>query len=200
LQLEPVQLLNPARPIFPPKPIAVPAPTALPPPAPFVVLPDEQREQLERGELPDFTSKTRKLEATQDERAPQPDAPSTAESSKTDPAPIVVKPEPQASEREPEEAVSRRPKSSSKPTPSEAPKVYKRERDYCPDWTVPANWIYPPGKRPCDVIGSGGPGLSKGGRYDWVQCRYLCGSVHREQAFWGNSIEACLTPKNRPVY
>jgi hypothetical protein len=47
-------------------------------------------------------------------------------------------------------------------------KIYKREGDYCREWTVPKNWIYPPGKRPCDVIESGGPGPSKGGRYDWV--------------------------------
>lgn len=102
-------------------------------------------------------------------------------------------------EREPEQA-ARRSKDTSKPGPTEAPKVYKRAGDYCKEWTVPENWIYPPGKRPCDVIGSGGPGLSKGGRKDWVHCRYLCGDVQKELQFWGNSIEACLDPKNRPVY
>lgn len=42
------------------------------------------------------------------------------------------------------------------------PRIEKKAWEPASD-KVPENWVYPPGKRPCDLIGTGGSGLSKGG-------------------------------------
>lgn len=78
--------------------------------------------------------------------------------------------------------------------------VRKKPNDPAPD-TVPDSWVYPKGQRPCDLIGTGGSGLSMpGGISDWVRCDYLCGSVPQMRKFWGNSKKVCLDPANRPTY
>jgi hypothetical protein len=78
--------------------------------------------------------------------------------------------------------------------------IRKKPTDPAPD-TVPSSWIYPKGQRPCDLIGTGGSGLSRpGGRPDWIRCDYVCGNVPQTRKFWGISKQACLDPANRPTY
>jgi len=84
--------------------------------------------------------------------------------------------------------------------PAEPPKLYKKAGDYCEHWTVPAHWVYPPRKRPCNLIGTGGTGLSKGGIRDWVRCDYECGGKQVTKYFWGNSADVCLDTRNRLVF
>ena len=93
------------------------------------------------------------------------------------------------------EAAAKRPRSA----PQKFPEIVKNEGDPASEF-VPDHWVYPRGKRPCDLKGTGGPGLSRNGVRDWVRCTYTCGGKDVEKRFWGNSIEVCLDPRNRPVY
>lgn len=174
-----------------PKPVVVPDPVVVPVPgggpAPFVVLPDEEA-----------TPKPSPAPAKQGEQSkPNPSEPNASPPDVAKPVPVTVQPQPEDASKKPTPGnPSRKPA----PAPKAAPEIKKSEGDPAGEW-VPDYWTYPPGKRPCNLIESGGPGLSKGGRYDKVYCRYLCGKRQtRRYTFWGNSVDVCLDPRNRPTW
>jgi hypothetical protein len=125
---------------------------ALPPPAPFVVLPDEQVEQFERGDIPGLLPDVARPEAKPERAMRKQDAPlEPTPLPKVDPAPVVVEPEPP--ERDPEEAVRQRGRTA-KPAPElKAPEVTTPDDGWRPD----------PGKRwdgPCFHKGTEGRGAN----------------------------------------
>ena len=171
------QAVVPVEPIAVPDSVAVPIPGALPGPVPFVIVPDGARElsDLDRGSTPGPGT-------ARPDAEPKPSGP----------------PEPEKAGKKPK---GEDPKSNRKPGPAQesAPRIQKKAWDPAPD-VVPDNWNYPPGKRPCNIKGSGGRGLSRGGPVDRVKCEYDCGGKGEVRYFYGNSRDVCLDPFRRPVY